>query len=250
MHRCLIEPTQWDDPDVRLTREESHHLFHVLRARPGDTVQLFDGAGREAAAVVRERSPGASGCELQRSSRVRFTPPSACAVTLFLSIPRSARMDLIVEKATELGVHSIVPMLSERSVARPEGKRSERRHARWQRIACSATRQSGRAYLPEVHPIVPLDDAVRVQFSSCDLLLLGALGEAVPPVRTALADRRQRPSRVGLIIGPEGDFSEAEIGRMSAAGAIAVSFGPRVLRVETAVFYGISVLLYELSAVS
>lgn len=243
MHRCFVRPADWNGPEIRLSRTEEHHLRHVLHAGEGDTVAVFDGRGREAlASVVVERGRRAV---LKLLAEPRIVQPALCRLTLMQALPKGRKMDLIVEKATELGVSTIVPVISERVVTRLKERRGKDRVERWQRIALSAARQSGSGWIPEVRPVSGYADAM-TGCGSFDLFLVGSLGNDTYPFRSVTERaRKKKPRKIGLLIGPEGDLTPAEIRKAVEAGAVPVSFGPLVFRVETAALYSLSVLAYE-----
>jgi 16S rRNA (uracil1498-N3)-methyltransferase len=164
-------------------------------------------------------------------------------VTLIQALAKPARMDWLVEKATELGVGEILPVTTERVVV--EG--GQHKVERWERIAASAARQCGTPHVPRILPVCSLSLALE-RIAGFDLTVLGCLAPGVRRFREAMEMRRGSEVRnVALLIGPEGDFTPGETSAMLEKGAVPVSFGPLVLRVETAAVFGLSVLLYELS---
>jgi 16S rRNA (uracil1498-N3)-methyltransferase len=210
----------------------------------GDEVAVFDGQGTEAAATVAQIGPAHAllgSLRGVRRSRRDFS------VSLIQALPKGARMDLIVEKATELGASDIFPAVSERVVGRLSEEQRRDRVERWRRIAVSAAKQSGAAWLPEIHPVRGLGETLEGLRGAFDLLLVGAIGVGAPGLREALRAAAGRPRRAGLIIGPEGDLSAGELRMAVEAGALQVSFGERILRVETAALYGLCALAYEFS---
>ena len=245
MHRCYLEPDGWNDVPMELSSEESHHLVRVLRVAKDDTVIVFDGRGRSARANIEALNPVAVsliGDPVIDSQRY-------CQISLIQALPKKKTMDLIVEKATELGAIEIFPVLTERVVKRPDQAKALLWQERWQKLALSASRQCGVNTVPTVHPVTDYEELM----SSCgefDLLLLGSLAGNVEYLRDVLAKQSKVSSgnetmRVGLMIGPEGDFTDQEAESAIAAGAVPVTFGQLVLRVETAAIYGVSVLGYE-----
>ena len=234
---------------------------------------VFDGAGREAIGTVTEIASHRAVIGGLRDERA--LDRDVC-LSLILALPKGKKMDWIVEKATELGVAAIWPVVSERVVARPSSSQQESKRSRWQRIAVSGAKQSGSPWVPGIHPIATLGDALAAAVPGLDVFYAGVIGEDVEPLRDAVrrvmqsleganplapkpdgglaAPKDWRPPHereavhVGLLIGPEGDLTEAEIKATLAAGAVGVSFGPRVLRVETAALYGLSVLVYEFTS--
>jgi len=253
MHRSLIDPADWGADPIVLSDEEAHHLFRVMRAQVGDDVEVFDGRGREARARIIEGVPSDTEARTARRpglslvSEVRAAPVPACRLVLLQAIPKGTRMDLIVEKATELGVSAVVPIVTERVVARVDARWARTHCERWQRVALSAVRQCGGSTLPDVFPPAPLAEVLR-DAGQYDVLLVGGLGgTALPLGEVVAALKRRSPSSVALLIGPEGDLSPAETAAACEAGGTSVSFGTRVFRVETAALYGLSVLTYELT---
>jgi 16S rRNA (uracil1498-N3)-methyltransferase len=196
---------------LTLTGPEHHHIGLVLRARPGDALTLFDGAGGEVEAeVIRvERTE----TELALGTRRAVAGP-AVALTLLCAVPRGPRMDFLVQKTSELGVARIVPVVAERSVARPDAEAGKR--ARWEKIAREAARQCGRADLSIVDSPVALSEALaRPDLPTQRLALFE--GERALSLRAALIGTEPAPT--ALLVGPEGGFAPAELAVARAAAA-------------------------------
>lgn len=219
-----------------LSAQEWHHATRVLRVKPGETVNVFDGRGREAQARVGE----AGALTLLQESA---TAPLPCRITLAQAIPKK-HMDLIVQKATELGVASLVPLISERTVKRPTGSSD-----RWREIALEACKQSGNNWLPEIHEPQPAREFLRAP-GRFDLKLIASLQPDARSLKEILSDDSTTPrdaiSTALLLIGPEGDFTPAELAAAKSAGCRPLSLGPLVLRAETAALYALSILHHEL----
>jgi 16S rRNA (uracil1498-N3)-methyltransferase len=224
---------------VRLVLEgDAHkHVARVLRARAGDALVLFDGAGTEVdAEVVRV---GARDAELALGAR-RAAPEATApvAITLLVAVPRGERMELIVQKTTELGVARIVPVVSGRSVARPEP--GSARVGRWEKIAREAARQCGRADVPVVDEPTPFAAAVgaadlpALRLATWEATRGTSLRAALAAAFAARTNAPERPPGVALLVGPEGGLAPDEIAAAEAHGFVAVTLGPRILRVETA----------------
>jgi 16S rRNA (uracil1498-N3)-methyltransferase len=246
--RCFVEPARWRGTDLRPDPEAEHHLLDVLRVRPGDEVIVFDGAGREARArvVVARHPDGRRRVRLELTAAARQAELHPRPVTLVQAVPKGGRMDWIVEKAAELGVSAIWPVLTERTVTRLDARKAAERRERWRRIARGAARQCGSAWIPDVRTPRPFDEAVS-EWQGAGLALIASLAPGARPFREVAAECAASPPRAAaLLIGPEGDFTAEETARARAAGAIPVSFGERVLRVETAALFGLSLLVYEL----
>lgn len=247
MHRCHISPAAWSDQPITLTPEEGRHLAESMRARAGDRVAVFDGQGRVGEAEVLTSGGGRRGVvTLRRFSEQQVERP-AVAMTLMQAIPKGRRMDEIVDRATELGVVRILPVITDRTIVRDSGdERMDVKVERWRRVVLSAAKQCGVAWLPEVAPPLSYPESLS-RLEQDELLLIGSLEANASPFRMAMAQLRSlRPKRVSLLIGPEGDFTAAEISAAVATGAIPVGFGKRVLRSDMAATYGLAVLAYEL----
>jgi 16S rRNA (uracil1498-N3)-methyltransferase len=217
---------------VTLQAEDHHYVAKVLRLQAGDRLVIFDGVGTEIEGRVERVGAKASLVALlaRRTVVVR-----GAVITLLQSIPRGDRMDLVVQKATELGVARIVPVIAGRSVARPDGAGTRVR--RWQTIAAEAARQSGRADVPVVEAPQTLDLALAGAPPGTRLVLWE--GEHARPLRLVLTGAE---AEVTLLVGPEGGFPADEIERCRAAGFAAVGLGPRILRVETAALVAVALV--------
>jgi 16S rRNA (uracil1498-N3)-methyltransferase len=240
--RCYIPPSDWPQPAVTLSDEESHHLLHVLRAKAGQKIEVFNGEGGSGLASVETASRGAVAVRiLERSEEKR----PAVRFALIQALPREQKMDLIIQKATELGASEIFPVTTEHAVVHVKQDRSEGKRERWEKIALNAAKQCGTAWLPRISPAQALSEFLAVPHKF-DALLVCALDANTRPIRDAIQSVKTRPiSSVGVLVGPEGDFSAAEMASIRAAGAVPVSLGSSVLRSETAAIYALSVLRYE-----
>jgi 16S rRNA (uracil1498-N3)-methyltransferase len=225
VRRFLVRPEAIDGRRVRFDRAETRHLRQVLRLGPGAVVEAGDGSGQVHA--VRIESFDAGGATGTIVSGIAAGRESPCAITLGQAILKGERMGWLVQKATELGVRRIVPLLTARVVARPAGERP----ARWARIAREAVKQCGRSVVPAIDLPRPLDLAL-AEVGTHDLAwLLSETGGA--SLRAAVGEAGH-PDRILLFVGPEGGFAPDEVERATAAGARPVSLGPRILRAESA----------------
>ena len=228
--RLFVPPERMHATPITVTGEEHHHLARVLRARPGDAITLFDGAGAEVdARVVRV---GRTETELvpAADSRARAGSPKASLV-LLTAVPRGGRMDFLVQKCAELGVSRIVPIVAARSVVRPEPARS----ARWEKIAREAARQCGRADVPAVTACAPLAAALAAPDLPARRLMLSP-DDGGPSLRARLPDH----AATALLVGPEGGLAPAEAEAAATAGFEPVNLGPLILRVETAAIVAVA----------
>ena len=239
------------DP-LTLTGEEAHHCRDVFRLCSGDEVEVFDGRGN----AIRCRIEAVNKGEVRLVAlERRSTPPLPVRITLAAAIPKK-NMDLIVQKATELGVAEVVPLLTERTVVR-ETKKTDR----WREIALESCKQCGNNWLPEIQPPQKTRDFLASP-GKFDLKLIASLQPDAKPLKAILREsvvgrvtsrgvepapaEVSGPTTVLLMIGPEGDFTPAELGLAKSAGCLPLSLGPLVLRADTAALYTLSILHHEL----
>lgn len=205
-----------------LDERAAHHVVRVLRRRVGDRIVLFDGRGHEAPAEI-VAAHRRQGCRVRIDSVARVDRESPLAIELVQAMARGDKLDLVVQKATELGAAAIRPVLTRRSEVRPA--EASRRLERWREIAVNACEQCGRTVLPEIHPPAPLAEV------DCRAGLRLA---PVPGGERRLADLGPIESSVAVAIGPEGGLDEQDLAVLTARGFEPVTLGPRILRTETA----------------
>lgn len=253
MHRFYIPPAAWNPDDLRLGESESHHALNVLRLKPGERVVVFNGNGVEATAEVRADSDKHAVRLLVRQ-QIK-TPPLPCRITLAQAVPKGKNMDLIVQKAVELGAGEIAPLLSERTVTRLEDESDlAGKQEKWQTVAVEAAKQCGQNWLPGVaRPQSPRAFFQARGANAFDLMLIASLQSDSRHLRHWLQEHREAhadrpPTSALVLVGPEGDFTPAELSLARSAGCRPITLGPIVLRVETAAIYCLSVLSYELLA--
>ena len=230
--RCHVGAPLAPGQRVPLPEDKSLHLLRVLRLRAGDAVTLFNGDGHDYPARITGTEKKT--VELTVEGVQARGNESPLAITLLQGVARGDKMDLILQKATELGVHAIQPVLTERTEVKLEGERAERRLAHWRGVVAAACEQSGRARLPAVAEPLPLQAAVAALPATARRLILDPhQGRALK----ALGIDASRP--LALVIGPEGGLGERDLGLLMQSGFEGVRLGPRVLRTETA---GLAVL--------
>jgi 16S rRNA (uracil1498-N3)-methyltransferase len=237
--RLFVPGERLGGPRLTLTGPEHRHIGLVLRARPGDRLTLFDGAV-EAEVVRVERTE----TELALGERRAVAGP-AVSLTLLCAVPRGPRMDFLVQKTSELGVARIVPVVTERSVARPDAEGADGKRARWEKIAREAARQCGRADLPIVDPPVALAEALaspNLPARRLGLFAWTELGSVERSQSLRAAVEGTQPAATALLVGPEGGFAPAELAVARAAGFEAVGLGERILRVETAAIVAVALV--------
>lgn len=243
MHRCYLPAADFASPTLTLEGEEAHHALRVMRLRAGDECEVFDGAGKAARARILVAGGGA--LTLGELRPIPPLPPVA-GITLALAIPKGGNMELIVQKAVELGVKRIIPLVSERTIVRLNGKEAAAKASKWQRTALEACKQCGVNTLP----VVELPQSYSCFLNREDIPALRLVCAILPesrPMREVLETARTSGQNDAvLLIGPEGDFSPAEYAASMEAGYTPLSLGPIILRVETAVFMAVSSLRYAL----
>lgn len=246
MHRFYIAPEQWNAGDPILTDSEAHHCRNVLRLGPPDKVVLFNGAGLEITAEIVSSDNAA--IRLRKLHEAR-TPPLRCRITLGQAIPKGKNMDLIVQKAVEIGAAEIAPIISDRTVVRLDEESAAAKQSKWQAVAIEAAKQCGQNWLPQVHAPCRLGQFFQ-EHRGFDLQLIGSLQSDAVHLKKILAEysaeHGDRPASVLMLVGPEGDFTPAELSLARSQGCRPITLGPIVLRVETASIYCLSILSYEL----
>jgi 16S rRNA (uracil1498-N3)-methyltransferase len=246
MHRFYLPPENWHPDALVLADAEAHHCRNVLRLEPGDKVVVFDGRGRELTAEI--TSSEAAQVHLRKLHEAQ-TPPLRCRITLGQAIPKGKNMDLIVQKAVEIGAAEIAPILSDRTVVRLDEESAASKQAKWQTVAIEAAKQCGQNWLPQVQPPRSLAQFFQ-EHGRFDLKLIGSLQSDAVHLKKILAEysgeHGDRPTSVLMLVGPEGDFTPAELSLARSQGCRPITLGPIVLRVETASIYCLSVLSYEL----
>ena len=246
MHRFYLPPSECRGPTLTLTGREAHHALRVLRVRPGERVTVLDGAGSEFICVVQSENDKQVVLSIVGRKSIL---PLACQITLLQAIPKGKLIESIIEKATELGVHRIIPILSERVTMRLNYEAALEKTGKWRTVAVEAVKQCGSPWLPQLDaPVTPKAYLARPE--DFDLTLLGSLQMDARHPRDILYEFKAKhgalPQSVAVWIGPEGDFSPDELRAIQGAGAQPISLGKLVLRVETAAIYCLSFLNYEL----
>ncbi len=248
MHRFFQPACPPEASSLTLTGSEAHHALKVLRAKVGESVVVLDGQGHTFNCLIESISPHSLG--LKVTGRL-FSQPPPCPITLWVAVPKAKGMDGIIQKLVELGVARVVPLLTQRVVAQFNTEEALQKREKWHQVACEALKQCGGAWLPMIDAPTPIA-RILSQPLDVELSLVGAL--ASPRFHPAecfaafKASHGRKPRGVGIWIGPEGDFTPDELQAICQCGAKPITMGERVLRVETAVICGLSILSHELSA--
>lgn len=226
---------QWPLDDGNFT-----HLVRVLRLNDGDAVNVFNGQGQEYAAVLTAVQKKSARIELHEL--VRDEPLPALSLHLGQVISKGERMDFTIQKATELGISTITPLVSERCDVRLKGERLDSKLEHWQKVAVSACQQSGRLHVPTIVPVQNLESWLTERPEQIKLVL--------HPHQQQPLSAYACPKDLALLVGPEGGFSETEIQRALNSGFDGLRLGPRILRTETAALVALSVLQFQFGDLS
>lgn len=240
MPRFFIEPSDIQSDMVYLSGENVHHIVRVLRMKTGESVTLCDGRGMDYACTLDSVSPDSVTARIL-SRAVSETEPTVF-VTLYMALPKGEKMDLVVQKSTELGVSAIVPYVSMRCVSKPDEKAMAKKIVRWQKIAEEAAKQCGRGRIPDILSVVSFSKAAELA-KNADMPLFLYEGEHGLSIKEALLSSSFKTA--SLMVGPEGGFDASEALLAFEAGLKSVSIGKRILRCETAPLAGISALMYH-----
>jgi len=240
MRRFFVEPELLRSGCASISGELFRHIATVLRLKPGAAIILADGSGHEAVGVIKEIGKEGLTLELQ-PCYAASADDAALPVTLCQGLPKGEKMDFILQKATELGVSRLVPFNAERSVARLDSDRREKRVGRWEKIVQEAARQSARSRVPSIGFYGDLQEMLQAEDGCLKLLLWE--GEKEQGLRETL-EKIEKPASVAVIIGPEGGLTAAEAVKAEKAGFIPVTLGSRILRTETAGLAVVAILQY------
>lgn len=255
MQRFFLPPAETASDTLTLSTREAHHALNVVRLRTGEPVVVLNGEGERLWCETAECS--------KREVRLRVTrreslPARPWQFTLLQALPKGKAFDTIVQKATELGAYRIIPLLTQRVVAQVEPDRHAGKLDHWRAIAIESIKQCGSPWLPRIDSPTTLSEALTdaARTRPADIRLVGSLRSSARHPRAVFDERGLRrpvPGTSGsaeIWIGPEGDFTDEELDRIETAGAVPITFGSLVLRADTAAIYGLSILSYELNAVT
>lgn len=243
MHHFFVTPYQVKETEIFIEGSDVNHIRNVLRIREGEQVSVSDGHNNT------------YGCRLDRyeedrailriEGRLETDRELPARIYLFQGLPKQEKMEWIVQKAVELGVFSVIPVEMKRSVVKLDDKKAEKKQKRWQQIAESAAKQSGRGCIPQIEKVRTFSEAVR-RAEDLDVILLPyELERGIEESRKRIASAAKAGS-VGIFIGPEGGFEQWEVEEAEKAGAQRISLGKRILRTETAGLTALSILMFAM----
>ena len=244
MHRFFIDQSTEVDSNVIISGNDYNHLKNSLRLNIGDRVILSDGNGFDMEAEIINFSD--QGAELKILSKDKSKVEAGIKIWLAQGLPKKSKMDLIVEKATEIGFAGLIPLESKRTIVKYNHKKKNKKKNRWQRVAEAAAKQSGRAVVPEIKDFYSADSLKNLK-EEFDYVLLLWEDEKEYSIKDFFKDNNvAAEASILLIIGPEGGFSEAEANKLKdELEARIITLGPRILRTETAGITALTAILYE-----
>lgn len=242
MRRFIVDDLRTEQGLVSIRGQEAKHISRVLRMGAGDRIILMDRKG--ARFLARVESAGVDEVTVSIEKTLEPPPCPPVEITLCQSLLRSGPMDFVVQKTSELGVSSLFPFVSERTVVRPDerGRANKLRH--WEEIATAASKQSDRERPPAIHPVLSFTALVDQLAAGNQIKVILWEGEKARDLKGLIRDRERAVGAVG-VVGPEGGFSAVEIEKAVSAGFVPVSMGRRILRAETAAVAFVAVLQYE-----
>ncbi len=242
MPRFFVKVPNEAPKEITLTGDDARHIALSLRMAKGQTVTVSGNDGKEYLCELTDIKPECVKMSVLSTDENLTEPP--CIVTLYVALPKGDKLDLIIQKATELGVSRIVPFVSERCVVRPDEASKEKKRARRLRIAEEAAKQCGRGAIPDVsHPISYA--AAIIEAATADVPLFLYEGEGTVPLLPTLRDKLSRGSSISVVTGSEGGFTPKEAELAGESGMKLCGLGRRILRCETAPIYVLSAIAYE-----
>ena len=243
MSRFFIPPESIKGNNIIINGREAHHILDVMRLEISDRIVAFDGTGKEYVGLIKNISRNSLTVEITETRTP--TRKEVFEITLLQAIPKKEKMDYIIEKSTELGVHSIVPVITQRTIPNWNEPKRLSQVKRWEKIAKEAAKQCGRRDIPAISAISKFADAVK-NFADFNMRLIAILSDDALPIKDAMAGFKS--GRIAIAIGPEGDFTLEEARAAKACGFKAISLGSRILKSDTAGLALLSILNYELSS--
>ncbi len=244
MYQFFVEPSQIQGNRIVITGSDVNHIKNVLRMKAGDEIAVSNGMdGKEYRCGIEAFTEDEIVCGLRFVKEDGVELPSK--IYLFQGLPKADKMELIIQKAVELGAFEVIPVAAKRCVVRLDEKKAASKISRWQGIAESAAKQSKRAVIPKVHPVLSMKEAVAYAQNMDVKLIPYELAEGMQHTKQMIEAVKPEQS-IAVFIGPEGGFEESEIQMAREAGIEPVTLGRRILRTETAGFTVISWLMYQL----
>jgi 16S rRNA (uracil1498-N3)-methyltransferase len=243
MPRFFVEPEAICKGHATVTGGDAYHIARSLRMAVGDEITLADGSGKEY--ICRLTKIRDEECCAEILTEQASTCESPAEITLYMAYPKSDKLELIIQKCTELGVSQVIPVETSRSVVHLDGNKAGKKLERWQKIAQEASQQSKRVQVPTVGPYYNWKQMLKALEQAEGLTIVFWEDEQTQSLKALLRSQMAKPQRINLIVGPEGGLSEDEVAQLRDLGAVSASLGKRILRTETAGMAGISMIMYE-----
>lgn len=243
MQHFFVRPSQVEGTQIRIEGSDVNHIKNVLRMKVGEQAKLSDGAGKTYLCEIEAFTAETVQMKILEEGAADTELPSK--LYLFQGLPKNDKMELIVQKAVELGVHEVIPVATKRAVVKLDEKKAAKKVERWNSISESAAKQAGRAIVPEVTNVMTYTQALE-KAKELDLVLVPyERAEGMAETKQIVSAIKKGQS-VGIFIGPEGGFEESEIMQAMEMGAEPITLGRRILRTETAGFTMLSILMFAL----
>lgn len=243
MHHFFVEPSQIQENVIRIEGTDVNHMKNVLRMKPGESVEISDGTGKRYECEIESLDAETVLLRIKREAQEDVELPSR--IYLFQGLPKGDKMELIIQKAVELGVYEVIPVATKRAVVKLDAKKAEKKLVRWNMIAEGGAKQSGRSRIPRVHEVMTYAQALAYAEELDVRLIPYEKAEGMDAARETIGKIRPGES-VGVFIGPEGGFEESEIEQAVSHGVVPISLGKRILRTETAGLTVLAILMYHL----
>lgn len=243
MHRFFVDGVNTQNDSIIITGDDVNHIKNVLRLKSGDEILVGDGNGMDYQCRIEEITQ-----EMVTASVVDVFKNAAelpVKITLFQGMPKSDKLELIIQKAVELGAYEIVPVMTKRTVVKIDDKKAGKKIDRYNGIAESAGKQSGRGIIPEVKPFMTFKQAIEYAKTLDMNLIPYEEAKGIEYSREVIKDIKGKKS-LGIFIGPEGGFAKEEVDMAVAMGAKCITLGNRILRTETAGLAVLSIIMFEL----
>ena len=244
MHRFIVDPKSIHNGHLRIYGDDLKHLRKVLRLGPGDSINVFDGTGKEFEAKLLSVDKTCALAEITASFQTEAEPE--INLTLFQGLLKGEKMDLIIQKGVELGVRSIIPVITDRTVVQVDNNKSEKKALRWSKIAREASKQCRRAMVPHILEPISFDEAISESKRYEAALLLYENESKKCLKETLKCYTINKIKEIALFVGPEGGFTPHEIEKYTNSGFYVAGLGRRILRAETAAISVISIIMYEM----
>lgn len=243
MHKFFVLENNIKDNIAIITGDDVKHIYKVLRLKTGDKININNCIGKEFLAEIKSIDKATVTCNIIEN--ININNESNIKIHLYQGLPKAAKLELIIQKATELGVMSVTPVITERVIVKNELSESKKIE-RWNKIALEACKQSKRTIVPEVKNIIKFNDFLK-EVENFDLVVIPYENEKNQGIKNMIANLGEKKiNTIAIMVGPEGGFEEEEIEKLKEIGAYIVTLGPRILRTETAGFVCSSLLMYEL----